>query len=128
MSGVDHLPWWKTGRELGLFVVGSIAGVLLSPDDTDIWLGVPVIAIVAIWVYLWRTGAKARVSWAAAAFGLARTFSGGYFTGLVLRVVQEWGKEELLVQAGRFGLMFVFLAVIGVVHILERWAQLHEDG
>lgn len=62
MSGVDHLPWWKTGRELGLFVVGAIAGALLPPDDSSIWLGVPVLAIVAVWVYLWRVNARARLS------------------------------------------------------------------
>lgn len=127
MSGVDHLPWWKTGRELGLFVVGAVAGVLLPPDDSSIWLGVPVLAIVAIWVYLWRVNARARLSWAATAFGLARTFVGGYFTGLVLRVVQGWGEEELLVQSGRAGLMLLCLFVMAGVHVLERWAQLHED-
>ena len=37
MSEMDYLAWWKTGRELGLFVVGAVAGVLLAADNSDFW-------------------------------------------------------------------------------------------
>lgn len=125
----NYGPWWKVGREIGIFVIGAVSGVLLSLQS-GLWLGIPIVLVIAIGLYLRRPEAAVRMEWVVAAFQLIRTFLGGYSLALLAASVQGIPTYEGTLEHftfGRVALMLFCLGMMAVVHKVELWAQQFEE-
>lgn len=124
----NYGPWWKVGRETGIFVIGAVVGVLLSLQS-GLWLGIPTVLVIAVGLYLRRPEAAVRMEWVTATFQLIRTFLGGYSSALLAASVQGTPIHEGTPEHftfGRIALMLFCLLMMAVVHKVELWAQQFE--